>query len=85
MKGLPLTFILIMPRAVYALDQSSKDMPDYTLQVSFDVKPSTIRDVATIPVINGQELRLYTCLAAGDLTGNKRLMREERTQGEVEG
>jgi len=64
MKQLLLTFILIMPRAAYALDHSAKDMPDYALQVSFDVKASTIRGVATIPVMKGQELKLHIgCLS----------------------
>jgi uncharacterized iron-regulated protein len=59
MKRFLLIFILIMPCAAYAMDHSAKDMPDYTLQVSFDVPASIIRGIATIPVVKGQELKLH--------------------------
>ncbi len=43
----------------HALERSAEDIPDYILQVSFDVRASTIRGVATMPVVKGRELRLH--------------------------
>ena len=59
MKRFLLIVLLFMPCMAHALEHSAEDIPDYTLQVSFDVRASTIRGVATMPVVKGQELKLH--------------------------
>ncbi|HUL32096.1 MAG TPA: M1 family aminopeptidase, partial [Thermodesulfobacteriota bacterium] len=58
-KRFLLIFLLLTPCMAHALEHSAEDIPDYTLQVSFDVRASTIRGVATMPVVKGQELILH--------------------------
>jgi aminopeptidase N len=53
-------FILLffLPTATYALQHTGGGILDYTLEVSFDIEASKIKGVATIPVRNGQEIKL---------------------------
>ncbi|MFB3885708.1 MAG: ChaN family lipoprotein [Thermodesulfobacteriota bacterium] len=53
-----LIFVLVLPNAAYTADFSGKSLPDYTLEVSFDIRTSLIKGLATIPVKRGQELHL---------------------------
>jgi aminopeptidase N len=52
-------FLLLLPNAAYAFEQTDKGLLDYTLEVFFDIQASRITGVAKIPVKRDQELKVH--------------------------
>jgi hypothetical protein len=50
----------MLPRASRAAENSAAKALHYTLEVSFDIRGSVLKGVATIPVKKGQEVKLRT-------------------------
>jgi aminopeptidase N len=53
-----LFFLLILHSVLYAQELPGDGLPDYTIEVSFDIQASKIKGVVTVPVKKGQELNL---------------------------
>jgi hypothetical protein len=53
-----LVFLLALPVVASALAEADPGIPDYTLEVSFDIRASLIKGLVTIPVKEEQGLTL---------------------------